>query len=110
MFDKNNLVQGYISDTIIDNRTNRTRTNAILLKAGTYTYSFKCTNSTWIKMVKYANATATTGTFIFNLQSANYSKTFTLSEDTYVRLGFDTNLSNILANATSSIALPVSLS
>lgn len=103
LFDKNNLVQGYISDTIIDNRTNTTRTNAILLKAGTYTYSFKCTNSTWIKMVKYANVTATTGTFIFNLQSANYSKTFTLSEDTYVRLGFDTNLSNILANATIQI-------
>ena len=105
LFDKDNLVQGYISDTILDNRTSTTRTNAILLKAGTYTYSFKYTNSVWVKMVKYDNATTTTGTFIFNSQSANYNRTFTLSEDTYVRFGFDTNLSNILANATIQLEL-----
>ena len=100
LFDMNWLVKGYISDSIVDNRTNRTRTDAILFKAGTYTFHFIYTSSKWVKCVEYANPTTTSGTFLFNIESSNYTKTITLENDTWLRFGIDDNLTNVLANAT----------
>ena len=100
LFNPSDLVQGYLSNTLIDNRTTTARTDAILLKAGTYYYKFKYASEIWVKMVTYTNTTDTSGTYVFNSKSSNYSTTFTLENDTYVRFGFDETLSNITTSAT----------
>jgi len=111
LFDMNWLKQGYISDSVVDNRTGRTRTDAILLEAGTYTFHFEYTSSKWVKCVEYTSATATSGTFLFNIQSSNYTKTITLEADTWVRFGIDDDITNVSTNAKimlneGSTALP----
>lgn len=101
IFNPDWLVKGYLNNNYFDNDTGKTRTNAILLRAGTYTYSSTNTSSKWIKILTYADETSqrASGT-IFNLSTRNYTNTFTLNSDTYIRFGCDDTLDNVKTNMT----------